>query len=176
MTGAAKPSMSMQAPSTLITGSLWNTQFGAYAAWYLGAPMIVWRQATVQSIPNGAWTPLAFDTIDLDTHGVHAAATPSRFTAPYAGKYAVAAQCDFAANATGARELKFGINGASSTASNKATVMAVSGYDTALANATELILAAGDYVEVWAWQNSGGALSTGQTDGLPRFTARWVHN
>jgi hypothetical protein len=174
VTGAVQPAIVNQAPGTLITGGLWNTQFGAAAAWYLNAPMIVWRQAAAQSIPNGAWTPLAFDTIDLDTHGVHLAAAPSRFTAPYAGWYALTGQSDWAANATGARELKFLINGGGTTLA-KAMVMAVNGYDTALSVATECYLSAGDYVELAAWQNAGAALSTSGTDGLPRFTARWVH-
>jgi hypothetical protein len=134
----------------------------------------VWRQAAAQSIPNGAWTPVAFDTMDLDTHGVHQPANPSRFTAPNAGWYALSGQCDWVLNATGARELKFLINGGGSSLA-KAMVMAVNGYDTALAVATESFLSAGDYVELMAWQNSGGALSTSGTDGLPRFTARWVH-
>lgn len=175
MTGASKPSVSMQAPSTLITGSLWNTQFGAVANWYLGAPMIVWRQSASQSVPNGGWIPLNFDTIDLDTHGVHSTANPSRFTAPYAGWHAVTAQCDFAANAAGARELKFALNGGV-VSDAKAMTMAVNGYDTALSVATEVYLSQGEYLEIWAWQNSGAALATGQTDGWPRLTARWVHN
>jgi hypothetical protein len=174
VTGAAKPTVFAQAPSTLITGALWNSQFGAVASWYLGAPMIVWRQLNAQPLSTSSWAALNWDTIDLDTHATRLSASPSKFTAPYAGWHAVSAQCDFVANPTGQRTLKFVVNGTASY--NKLTSNAVNGADTALAICAELYLNAGDFLEVWVWQNCGGTLNTGETDGVPRFTARWVHN
>jgi hypothetical protein len=173
VTGAATPSFTRQVPGNLITGSLWNTQAGALAKWVFGLPMFVGRNNAGQSIANTTLTPIAWDTVDLDTHGAHTTARPTRFTAPTAGWYAATGQIDYSANNAGQRNIILLVNGATHLA--KMETAAVNGFDTAVSTTADVFLAAGDYLELCAWHNAGTALTINAADGNARFTARWVH-
>lgn len=113
---------------------------------------------TEQSIPDATWTAIVFNGEDHDTAGFHSTSSnPSRITIPtgFDGYYGISAQVMFDIDAVGIRYIRVRKNGATTlcqghldTQSIKPTLKAVSTF----------LLAAGDYVEVEAYQNSGGAL------------------
>ncbi|MEA3036821.1 MAG: hypothetical protein QOH04_2598 [Sphingomonadales bacterium] len=82
-----------------------------------------------------------------------------RLTALEAGWYVVAGHVSFAANATGLRQMALKLSGAS-VYLGIATVLSASGaIATNLSVATVHYLAAGDYVQIEVYQDSGGSLN-----------------
>ena len=118
----------------------------------------VYSSAT-QSLTNNVLTALTWDTETYDTNGFHSTSSnTSRITIPsgYDGKYRIGGLVSFHPNGTGRRELQLYKNGA-----------ALSYGNTVIGNGSEFIgtymdwsttLVAGDYVELYALQSSGGAL------------------
>jgi len=111
-----------------------------------------------QSISNNTDTALTWNTETFDTNGLHDnAVNNSRLTAQVAGKYQVSGGARFDTNGTGRRQLYIKKNGTSiysllePAAPNASvpTVYVITGL---------VDLAVGDYVELWVFQNSGGAL------------------
>lgn len=125
----------------------------------------LWASGT-QSIPNNTWTALTYDVEGVDTVNAHSTSSnTSRYTAAYEGWYWCGGSVQYGFNATGIRGAAWWVNGAATTA--KGTLIpaigAVNG-NWVPAPAQLLFLAVGDYVELMAFQSSGGALST-QTAG-----------
>ena len=128
-------------------------------------PMAHLRQSAVQSIPNGVSTAITFELEDVDTNLVgtpqHDLVTNnSRFTAVYPGWYLCTGGVGFAANVTSRRGSSWGVNGVATTASDvrgAATSASAAIYP---ARTMFLFLNVGDYVELFAFQDSGGALNT----------------
>lgn len=124
---------------------------------------------TSQSIPNNTVTVVTFNSERWDTDVIHDNATNnSRLTCKTAGVYDIGANVRFASNATGMRSLRLRLNGVTDIAEENRT--ALSGVATVFIVFTEYLLAVNDYIEVSAFQNSGGSLNIEQ-DGtyLPEF-------
>lgn len=124
---------------------------------YLNALAQVTKSAA-QSIATAAFTAVTWNAEDLDTDTLHDTVTNnSRLTAQLAGKYLVWATVTFAGNATGTRIVRLTKNGAT----NIGRGARVGGH--ADANAVTGVwlvsLAATDYVEVEAYQDSGAGLN-----------------
>jgi hypothetical protein len=125
-----------------------------------------------QSITNNTDTVVAFDQEVFDSDAFHDPVTNNtRLTIPSGkdGYYLIGTTVAFASNATGIRRLQVYKNGvATAVAAN--TQGAVSGSETRLNASMLLSLVATDYLEVWALQNSGGALNlVGNTAYSARF-------
>lgn len=119
------------------------------------------------SVANLTYTAIGFDLEISDTDNYHDPAAPTRLTAPFAGTYMVGAFVDFAANATGDRSARLRKNATTRIAEQ---IGKPRGSDS-LAAVTlwgEINLAAGDYVEIEAWQSSGGSL------GINTGTFFWI--
>lgn len=116
--------------------------------------------STTQSITtSGTAQALVFDTEAYDTDAYHSTVSnTSRLTAPVTGKYHIEGVINYASNATGNRRAQVRLNGTTTIASGTDTVSANSGFTTFAHVACDYSLAAGDYVELMATQNSGGAL------------------
>jgi hypothetical protein len=112
------------------------------------------------SIANNTSTVLTFDTELYDTDSFHSTSTnTSRITIPSgkSGYYQTKGSLRFAPDGTGVRTLSFRVNG-----NNEGLLSEYKGD----ANSTDIdtgvitfYLNAGDYIEVFAFQNSGGALT-----------------
>lgn len=110
------------------------------------------------SIATGTPTTIGADTELLDASGLHSTTTnTNRITVAKAGVYRVCAHVKFTLNSTGLRAVDFRKNG---TAWVNTVVTAVNGGDTDVAAISYIQLAAGDYVDMTVFQNSGGALNT----------------
>lgn len=117
--------------------------------------------STTQATTSGTDLVLAWDTETYDTDAIHDTVTNnSRFTVPsgMGGKWNLATRIRYAANASGTRDIGYRLNGGS-------TVYIAQTPGNAIARdihaSTTLTLAAADYIEVIAWQNSGAGINVG---------------
>ena len=114
---------------------------------------------TVSSLKPGEWTSLTFNSERWDTTNLHETATNSgRLKAPVAGKYYIFANITWESPiGSGLWGLRLQLNGktviAEQTLPNTAAPFRVS-----MSVGTLYSLAAGDYVEVQVFQNSGNPL------------------
>jgi hypothetical protein len=159
----------------VVTAAMFNANVRDAVNFGINAPAMIARQTAAQNIGSGAWTPVSYDTVDLDTYGAHSASTPSRFTAPLPGVYRVCGQCDIAPNANGFRSIRIQVNGGAQVIA-KVQIPAINGVDTALSTTADVFLNAGDYIEIALYQSSGATIATGSTDGQPRMTVMWEHS
>lgn len=112
-----------------------------------------------QSCANGTETLLTFDSELFDIDGMHSTSSnTSRLTCVTPGTYQVSGYIAFDANATGVRYLALYKNGA--LVGYPSTIPASSaGVSSSLALSHIIQLVVGEYLEVKAYQSSGGALN-----------------
>jgi hypothetical protein len=116
--------------------------------------------STTQSIANATGQAVVFDTESFDTDTYHSTSSnTSRITAPTNGKYSFHANISFAINSTGVRYIYFVKNGVTTDRYGANNKTAVSGDLTQLSTSYVFTLTATDYVEVYAYQSSGGSLN-----------------
>ena len=118
--------------------------------------------ASSQSIANNSVTIIELDSETFDTDTIHDNSTNnSRLTAKTAGVYVIIGQVIFATNGTGRRLLRIQYNGSTVIAGQEWDVN--QNDETSMVVSTIYKLDANDYVEMYAFQSSGGALSTTRT-------------
>ena len=118
--------------------------------------------SAVQSINNTTWTALTFNSEDYDTGSMHSTSSnTSRITVPssHAGLYVMTGTVAFDSNATGFRAVSFYKNGA--ILYTPAQTQPITGSLTVVNVTAWAVLAVADYIELFAYQSSGGALNTG---------------
>lgn len=128
-----------------------------------------------QSIANDTVTALAFNQERYDNGGFHSTVSNNtRLTAPVDGLYEIKGHIAFAAAANGRRGVTIRLNATTNLASQNDNLDAAN-QACQLSVAREYRLAAGDYVELMAYQNSGGPVNV-DVDGnrSPEFTIRRV--
>ncbi len=109
------------------------------------------------SIPDGAETVLTFNSERWDSDTIHSTSSnTSRLTATTAGLYDIGASVRFASGAGTEREVHLRLNGATDIA---LIAPVPTGFGEFLNLTRHYSLAAGDYVEVIVYQDSGGALN-----------------
>lgn len=110
-----------------------------------------------QTIPNATETAITLNSENFDTNSIHDNSTNStRLTCKTAGKYIITGQINFTGNATGLREAQIRVNGTTSIASDNR--VAGDTNDRAVSVSTIYELAVNDYIELYAYQSSGGDL------------------
>lgn len=125
------------------------------------------------SVANSAYVPVDFTSESFDDSGYHDNVTnPSRFTVPADGVYLLTAAASWDSSAAGARELAIAKN--AQTSANDALSVYVNPAGTSINSASSLSAidkcSAGDYYELYAWQNSGGTRTLDVTAWMrPRF-------
>lgn len=126
-------------------------------------PRAVFRLAANQSIANSVEAVInwAVATVDVNVGPLWVSGSPGRFTVPTGqdGLYLIIAQLAYAANAGGTRRVtQVRLNGAYlNTYEEKANLGA--SVDTEVLASRMAVLAAGDYIEIYGYQNSGGAIN-----------------
>jgi hypothetical protein len=133
------------------------------------------------ALANNTWDEVNFGAEAYDSHGSHDNSTNnSRVAAPEDGAYAVKVSVEFEAHATGSRRIQVRKNAAGNQASGtlikSKTVNAVAGAgnETTLDADFDVQLVAGDYLEVFVHQTSGGALNVLGTISGTYLSIRWV--
>ncbi len=122
------------------------------------------------SLTTATWTSLGFDTEDFDTDGLHSLVTNnSRLTVVKPGKYRIYGTVVFTANATGTREVRLLINGSVVPAGVQHDNAGAGRHTVVHVDTTWHFATAGHYVELQAYQGSGGGLTVvpSSADGIP---------
>lgn len=129
---------------------------------------------------TGNFQVVLLDAETEDTNTMHSTSSnTSRITAPYAGLYIVNAQAWFAANATGIRALRVQKNAggvaASGTIIDAGTQIIGSTSNVNVMRSSRVVrLAANDYIEMFAFQNSGGNLAYTTGDDSTFLQLAWL--
>lgn len=133
-----------------------------------GQPYCVTHHSTTQSLTTATMTAVSIDTDDSDVLGMHSTSTnTSRIVAPSAGLYIGTATVSFASNSTGVRILTLRKNsGGVGTAGTQLGYIEISAATAIHYMQVQgiIALAASDYLELFAYQNSGGALNAQVTN------------
>lgn len=153
------------APSLLLRATTSQPLTGGQPGGQTTASSARVRRSSAQVIPNDTDTVVLFDIETFDLDDLHSATTHSgRLTAKVAGTYVVTAQITFTSNATGIRVVAIRkVSGVTLTAQAVQKIdrpgQAGVGYQDTANVTTILHLAVGDYVDVTAYQDSGGSLN-----------------
>lgn len=138
--------------ATVSTGQL----LGDIRPTYKGAR--VYRN-TAQTLTTGTAAAVSFDAESFDTDTLHDNATnPTRLTAHIGGKWRISTTVSFDPNVTGMRRVFFRKNGTTSLAECNAAPNPTAAQASSVHLSTTESLAATDYIEVMARQDSGGDL------------------
>lgn len=133
----------------------------------------VYRNAALNHTATGTLQTIAFDTEQYDTTGIWDAVSPTRFTFSQPGIYHVGGGATFQVSAVGDRLAALRVNGTTQIARNDGNVSgtAFSGNNVS----TSYLFAAGDFVELLAYQSSGGNLAYAVGIEVHMY-AEWVGN
>lgn len=129
-------------------------------------------RSTNQAVANSTLVAFSPDTADFDAGSPTAfwsAGSPTRLTAPQAGKYTVGCSILWDSSTTGNRSVYVVKNG--TTATRLAGEQMVANSGGVLNLATTLNLTSGDYVEFYAFQNSGGSVNITATEQISQM---WI--
>jgi hypothetical protein len=118
----------------------------------------VYNDANFTHNSTGNYLAITFNSERSDSYAMHDTSTnPSRITVPIAGWYYVGGHLRFTANATGIRQIAIRFGGSTYIAIHSDNNPDGT-YTSVLSVSTVYYLTASDYVELVAFQNSGGNL------------------
>ena len=136
------------------------------------------RDTVLTQVDSNATAAISYTAVDFNVGAVFDPATPTRMTAPVAGRYLIIATTRWESDVDGRRTIALEVNGASQIARSN-----VSGYwqggvvPLSPEQSAQAVyrLKAGDYVEVWAYQDTGSTLNllTFVDNGVT-FTMQWI--
>jgi hypothetical protein len=130
----------------------------------LGGPRCSAYNDGAQSVSHATFTALALASEEFDVGDMHDNVTNNtRITIPEDGVYLVIGATDFAAHASGIRQLGLTKNGTPHANIQRVTAVGTSVAFQHLTVAAVVSLVSGDYVELHAYQESGGNMDVGQT-------------
>ncbi len=165
----------MAIPATLtasvgdkISAGNWNTYERDALNFLLSPPRCKVFNSTTYTIASSAvFTLLSWDSEVYDTDTMHSTVTnTSRLVATTAGLYSHTTSIFFAANATGQRAIEVRKNAAGSNSGGTLIVQSNSGAaatgaaSMSVSTTTDVQMTAGDYLEVFVYQSSGGSLAS----------------
>lgn len=142
-------------------------------------PMVRLRKSN-QNVLNATDALLAWDIEDWDTDAMHDTVTNnSRLIAKTAGKYRFVLQPDWDGNVSGRRTVYVGVNRAGVFPAPGAGRIAVStgmtSADAEVPVVGTVLLLANDYIEAWAFQDSGGTRVFGGAQRcIASFSMEWM--
>lgn len=137
------------------TAAIFNTHLRDNLSFLYTPPTCQVSDASFSHNSSGNWLSVDYATENWDTDTIHDNATNNtRLTAKTAGRYQVFAFGQWDTNTTGDRFLRIRKNGATVNLLEERVTPTANGNPHILAG--ELALAVNDYIELQAWQNSGG--------------------
>jgi hypothetical protein len=148
---------------------------GAVGTGQLGViPAVKVSNTTNESIDNATLTPLTFDTTQYDNDSMHSGSS-SQLIAPIAGVYEIEGEVVWVlqGSPSGERTLVIRKNGSTIA---ETSVAVDPGANTAQQVVTQARLSAGDFVELWASQITGGQQNVAAllTPRVPAFEMHWL--
>lgn len=149
-----------------LTAALWNEDVVAAIDFLLSPPNAQAYASAATVLTTATYGVVAFASEEADNDVMHDNATNnSRVVAKTAGTYLVAASCQIANSATGIRRFQLRKNAAGASGSGTAVLGPISdsnptaGTSVGLVGSRLITLAANDYLEMFAYQSSGGNLN-----------------
>jgi hypothetical protein len=175
------PSLVLQNPGNIVSSALWNSGPKAMGDFYTAAPMFRGRQSSAQTFTSGTWTAVHLDATDVDTDSGHSTSVNNtRYTAQTAGWYWVVGFMAWTnSNNQDPIYCALYVNGSIFVGTGQClTKTGGAGGFSALSASGLVHLHAGDYVEVWARQDTGANYTAWTTnfDLTPCMNLVWVHN
>lgn len=174
----AVPTVRTWTSSEIVTAANMITYINGPISWLLAPAILYVRQTGAQTLTTAVAAAVTFGAEDVDSTGMHSTVTnTSRATAVYPGYYWGGNGVGYAANATGVRACEWWINGA--IINGGGVILAAFATVTARIPGRGIIfyLNVGDYVETYAFQNSGGNLNTAVTGTeQSSMSLHWVSN
>ena len=161
----------LTADSAEATGLKWATP--ASGVTYVGAQV---TNTSAQSISNGTYTAINFQSEVFDTDGFHDNSTNNtRLTIPAGkgGKYLITGQANFASNSSGFRAIAIMKNGSASQIAY-ANANPISGSSFTFAFSCVVSAVATDYYEMNVYQSSGGSLNVNSGSDSTRFDISYL--
>lgn len=160
------------------TSTILNARIRDVVNFLKARPHAVLRRTTSQSIANSFGESVQWTSEDLDTDNGHSTVTNmQRYTVQSEGIYYLTAIVPFTGNASGRRDAYFRLNGDINRRWGQMTLYpgsAGASAELCVAIAAHMKLVVGDFVEVIAFQTSGGALNVVSSNQDPRFEILWV--
>ena len=121
-------------------------------------PMFRVFRSTDQSISNGAYTKIQYNSENYDTDSVFDSSTNYRFTAPSTAKYYFLAQLQYTSTSDGGQlRGQFYVNGSAFHSSLRMQHTSPNTSDNFMVMADVISLSANDYVEVYGYQSESGS-------------------
>lgn len=159
----------------IVTAAQMNANVRDNVAFLANPPKVRAYNSANISCNNAASTLLTLDSERFDTDTMHSTSVNTgRITFTTAGTYMVTGRAAFASGAGAYRELKLSL-GAATTLDLDTRGVAGGGNYTTLIVSTLYAFTAGQYVELYAYQDSGGALNVVNVGNYsPEFSAVWV--
>lgn len=118
------------------------------------------RRGSTTSVVNATWTAVPLDTETFDTDAIHdTGSNTSRMTIPtgLGGKWQVNFEAGFAANGNGSRYVAIAVNG--TRILHKQVEEPTAGASNWFMGIADIVsVSAGDYIEGFVYQDSGGAV------------------
>lgn len=127
-----------------------------------GKPLCVLAKSATQTLTTAVVTAVTWDVESFDTDGAHSTVTnSSRFTAVTAGYYRLDAGVEWQGNTTGLRDLAFRVNAVATDYLAAHVAGLAANWTQNVGGILPVRLVAGDYIELYATQSSGGNLTVG---------------
>ena len=171
---ATVPSPRTRAAAEIATAAHMNSEVRDAINFLIAPPRCHAYQNAAQTLTTSTFTSVLLDTEEVDTDAIHSTVTnTSRFTIATAGRYRFIGQIDFASNASGYRIARLTKNGSGTAIANNYAI-SVGAAAMGVQVVDEILCAAGDYIELQGWQNSGGNLALVAGAGGTFLHAVWV--
>jgi hypothetical protein len=168
--------MPTEVPGNFWTAALYMATVAAVGNWQINVPRFKGYATTGQTIATGTtFVSISLDSEYVDTEGGHSTTTnTSRYTCQVAGWYWCHGTMNVPTNATGNRSLQLAVNGA--TYPGTTLLQAPPTGNGWISMTSGLVqLAVNDYLELQAWQTSGGNITTSTASGVqPTLSAVWI--
>lgn len=124
-----------------------------------GLGVRVYNSASL-SIPSGSATALTFNSERTDVGGLHdTSSNTDRLTAQADGLYVIWGNAEFAVNGTGVRSLSVRLNAGATSIANQMVVAQGTYNQPVVVSSAPYPLSVGDYVRLFAFQDSGNSLN-----------------
>lgn len=175
------PSFRTWVAGEIVTAAEMNANIRDAGNFMIGQPFAYIWQSVAQSLANSTYAALTFDSTVVDSDGGHSNVTNnSRYTAKTPGWFQFTGGASFAVNATGSRGTQWSKTGVLTGLGAQALSFSGTAAVTTSVPAKMIFLPMNgttDYVELLAFQSSGGALNTSVAapDG-GNMLVRWIHS
>ncbi|HEY6021598.1 MAG TPA: hypothetical protein VIY48_17545 [Candidatus Paceibacterota bacterium] len=144
----------------VVTAAQLNTNLRDAVNFLINKPTCQVRQTVSQNLTTGSAAAIAFDTEDVDNDNMHSTTTnTTRLTAVTSGRYHVGGgYC--AASTTGRKEVWVRINGGDVNGTESGVPGGSAVATGPALRGVSIFLNAGNYTELWVFQDSGGTIAT----------------